>query len=91
MTEKQTQVETNDQDMEFLNGTPTRMEVANYVNGILEEKFMPSIQETINSMNSGYQILLALLIKKGLTSEDELKSIKEEFMKIKKEKEEETK
>ena len=67
----------NKPDERYLNGHPTRMEVANYVNALLEEHYMPHIQGLIQ-MSS--MVLQAILIKKGVCTGKELKEITEEFV-----------
>ena len=64
-------------DERYMNGNPTRLEVANYVNALLEEHYMPHIQGLIQ-MSS--MVLQAILIKKNVCTGDELKEITEEFV-----------
>ena len=68
-----------EKDEKYLLGTPTRMEVSNYVNALIEEKFAPSI---LNSMQLGFMTLQAILIKKEICTEDEIREITEEFIRI---------
>lgn len=64
-------------DERYMNGTPTRLEVANYVNALIEEHYMPHIQGLIQ-MSS--MVLQGILIKKNVCTGDELKEITEEFV-----------
>ena len=70
---------------EFLKGIPTRAEVANYVNSLLEEIFKPEIEKNIKSIlpsiQLGFMIIQSILIKKGVCTGEELKEITEEFLK----------
>lgn len=65
-------------DEQYLSGHPTRLEVANYVNALLEERYLPHVQGLIQ-MSS--MVLQAILIKKGICTGEELRSITEEFVK----------
>ncbi len=70
---------------EFLKGTPTRAEVANYVNSLLEEIFMPEVEKNVKkilpSIQLGFMIIQSILLKKGICTGEELKEITEEFLK----------
>ena len=50
-------------DERYMQGRPTRMEVANYVNALLEEKYMPQLQGQISL---GFMVIQAILIEKGI-------------------------
>lgn len=65
-------------DEKFMNGFPTRMEVANYLNALLEEKYMPAIQ---NMVQMSAMVLQAMMIKKGICTGDELEELSKEFLK----------
>ena len=65
-------------DERYLAGHPTRMEVANYVNALLEERYLPHIQSLIQ-MSS--MVLQAILIKKNICTGEELKEVTEDFVK----------
>lgn len=65
-------------DEKYMSGHPTRAEVGNYVNALLEEHYMPRIQGLIQ-MSS--MVLQAILIKKNVCTGEELKEITEEFVK----------
>lgn len=70
---------------EFLKGIPTRAEVANYVNSLLEEIFMPEVEKNVKkilpSIQLGFMIIQSILLKKGICTGEELKEITEEFLK----------
>lgn len=72
-------------DQKYLNGTPTRMEVANYVNALNEEKVLPEIKKLIMAVNAhaslSNQVILGLLIKKGICTEEEVKQMTEDLVK----------
>lgn len=72
------------EDVKYLNGTPTRMEVANYVNSLLEEEYMPKLARAINANASsaklGIMIMQAILIEKGICTGDEIEKLTTEFM-----------
>lgn len=75
----------NKEAEEFLKGTPTRAEVANYVNSLLEEIFMPEVEKNVKkilpSIQLGFMIIQSILLKKGICTGEELKEITEEFLK----------
>ena len=72
-------------DQQYLNGNPTRMEVANYVNALNEEKVIPEIKKLIMAVNAhaslSNQVVLGLLIKKGICTEEEVKQMTEDLVK----------
>lgn len=72
-------------DQKYLYGTPTRAEVANYVNALLEEKYIPELKKLIMTVNAhaslSHQVVLAILLKKGICTEAEVKELTEEFIK----------
>lgn len=67
-------------DEQYMMGKPNRMEVANYVNALLEEHYIPSILERENSFRLGLMVVQSILIKKGICTGDEIKEITEEFL-----------
>lgn len=73
------------QDEQYMQGRPTRLEVCNYVNSLLEEKYTPVIQsmisQTAQSAQISIMVMQSILIQKGLTTGDELKDLTEAFMK----------
>lgn len=71
---------------EFMLGLPNRAEVANYVNALLEEKYMNLLCEVSDGAMIGLMVIQAVLIKNGITTEDELKTLTLEFSKIHSEK-----
>ena len=95
LTDEQQKLREND---EFLKGRPNRMEVANYVNSLCESVYLPKIEQQFDishqSMQIGLMVVQSILIKNNLCTEDEIKSITEEFIRLKQEhdeKEEENK
>lgn len=66
----------SEEDEKFLNGHPTRTEVANYVNALFEEKYMPQITKAISQVEYSAKLsittLQALLVQKGICVEDEI-------------------
>ena len=71
-------VKKTNSDERYMSGHPTRAEVGNYVNALMEDHYMPRIQGLIQ-MSS--MVLQAILLKKGICTGDELKEITEEFIK----------
>lgn len=67
-------------DEQYMLGRPNRIEVANYVNALLEEHYMPSIIDRENSFRLGLMVIQSILIKKGICTGDEIKEITEEFL-----------
>lgn len=95
LTEEQQKLRDNE---DFLKGRPNRMEVANYVNSLWESVYSPKIEQQFDishqSMQIGLMVVQSILIKNNLCTEDEIKSITEEFIRLKQEhdeKEEENK
>lgn len=72
-------------DQKYLNSAPTRVEVANYVNALNEEKVIPEIKKLILAVNAhaslSNQVVLGLLIKKGICTEEEVKQMTEDLVK----------
>lgn len=70
----------------FFQENPNRMEVANYVNGLLEEKYFPQFNNSLlnvqQAMTLGFMTLQAILVNKGVCTEDEIKEFTQEFIKI---------
>lgn len=73
---------------QFMRGRPNRAEVANYVNALLEDKYMPEIQRLIgsvqNSTQLGFMTLQAILINKGICTGDEIQQVTKEFIQTQK-------
>lgn len=73
---------------QFMRGRPNRAEVANYVNALLEDKYMPEIQRLIgsvqNSTQLGFMTLQAILINKGICTGDEIQQVTKEFIQAQK-------
>ena len=73
------------EDEAFLKGRPTRAEVANYVNALLEEKYMPEIlshfNQTYQAMQLGFMTLQAILIQKEICTGEEIEKLTQEFIK----------
>lgn len=72
-------------DERFLQGRPNRAEVMNYVNALLEDKYMPEImkhiQQTQQSMQLGFMAIQAILIQKGICTGEEIQEVTQEFIK----------
>ena len=83
----------NKEDEAFLKGKPNRMEVCNYINGLLEDKYMPRIQGAVeqvqNSAFLGLMAIQALLIKKGICTGEEIQEAIQELIRANEEKEKE--
>lgn len=75
--EKQKQI-----DESFLKGRPNRLEVMNYVNSIIEEKYLP---EVYAKMQLSIMTLQAILINKGIVTGEEIEKITQEFLERSKE------
>lgn len=73
---------------QFMKGRPNRAEVANYVNNLLEEKYMPEIQRLIGSVQNATQLGLmtiqAILVNKGICTGDEIQQVTKEFIQAQK-------
>ena len=72
-------------DQKYLHSAPTRVEVANYVNALNEERVIPEIKKLIMAVNAhaslSNQVVLGLLIKKGICTEEEVKQMTEDLVK----------
>lgn len=77
--------ESNNEDIEYMYGTPSRLEVANYVNELLEEHYIPLIQNISNGIRLSVMVLQSILLTKGVISQDELQAVTDEFVKLAKE------
>lgn len=79
---EQRQVEENEN---YMKGRPSRAEVANYVNSLLEQKFVPAIMTEINnyqkSVQLGFMALQAILINKGICTGEEIEEVTKQFIK----------
>lgn len=64
-------------DERYMQGRPTRIEVANYVNALLEEKYMPQIQ---GQTSLGFMVIQAILIEKGICTGEEIEEITKKFI-----------
>lgn len=77
-----------EEDEAFMRGTPNRMEVASYVNALLEEHYLPEIQKMIaqvqQSTQLGFMTLQAILINKKICSGEEIQQITQEFIRVQK-------
>lgn len=91
MTDEQQKLRENE---DFLKGRPNRMEVANYVNSLWESVYLPKIEHQFDishqSMQIGLMVVQSILIKNNLCTEDEIKNITEEFIRLKQEQDENT-
>ena len=74
-------------DERYMQGRPTRMEVANYVNALLEQKYIPQLQE---QTSMGFMVIQALLIEKGICTGEEIEQMTKEFIKQKQAKAQQT-
>ena len=65
------------EDEQYMRGRPNRMEVANYVNALLEDKYMPMIQ---GQTSLGFMVIQANLIEKGICTGEEIEEITKKFV-----------
>lgn len=64
-------------DERYMQGRPTRLEVANYVNALLENKYMPQLQ---GQTSLGFMVIQAILIEKGICTGEEIEEITKRFI-----------
>lgn len=64
-------------DESYLKGRPNRLEVANYVNSLLENEYLPRI---LNTIRISAMVLQSILIEKGICTGEEIESITKEFV-----------
>ena len=73
------------EEREYFNQTPTRMEVANYVNALLDSKYMPALYQYIEGVKRGAQmatmVMNTILVRKGIVTLEEMDAIKDELEK----------
>ena len=87
LEEKQKKLEQRqaEENENYMKGRPSRVEVANYVNSILEQKFVPAIMAEINnyqkSVQLGFMALQAILINKGVCTGEEIEEVTKQFIK----------
>lgn len=74
-------------DEQYMRGRPNRMEVANYVNALMEQKYIPQLQE---QTSMGFMVIQALLIEKGICTGEEIEQMTKEFIKQKQAKAQQT-
>lgn len=74
LTSEQKQQQENER---YMQGKPTRMEVANYVNALLEEKYMPQLQ---GQTSLGFMVIQAILIEKGICTGEEIEQMTKKFI-----------
>lgn len=65
------------QDEKWLKQCPSRLEVANYVNSLMEFHYMPVIT---NHIQMSAMVLQAILIDKGVCTGEDIKEITEKFV-----------
>ena len=65
------------ENKKWLSEHPTRLEVGNYVNALMERHYMPVIT---NYIQMSSMVLQAILIEKGVCTGDEIKNITEKFV-----------
>lgn len=61
----------------YMQGRPTRLEVANYVNSLLENQYSPQIH---GAMTLGFMVLQAILIDKGICTGQEIEDLTKQFI-----------
>lgn len=64
-------------DREFMGKNPTRMEVANFVDGVLQDRFLPLVMGTIQM---GLEVVRKVLITKGVVTAEEWTVYEHEVM-----------
>lgn len=65
------------EDEQYMKGRPTRLEVANYVNALMEEKYMPHLQ---GQTSLGFMVIQAILIEKGICTGEEIEEFTKQFV-----------
>ena len=66
------------EDKKYMEGKPTRIEIANYVTNLMDNHYMPMIT---NYIQMSSMVLQGILLKKEICTGDEIKEITEEFVK----------
>lgn len=69
--------EKQQEDERYLQGRPTRIEVMNYVNALLEKKYIPEI---MNKFQLGIMVIQSILISKGICTGEEIEEITKQFI-----------
>lgn len=65
-------------DERYMGGKPSRMEVANYVQAVMENHYIPQLY---NQLQLGLMTIQAILIEKGICTGEEIEEITKEFLK----------
>lgn len=65
------------EDKKYMEGKPNRIEIANYVNSLMENHYMPMIT---NYIQISSMVIQAILLEKGICTGDEIKKITEKFV-----------
>ena len=65
------------EDNKYMHSKPTRIEVANYINALMDNHYMPLIN---NNIQMSMMVLQAIMLKKGICTGDEIKEITEQFV-----------
>ena len=87
MAENEVEVKTelSKEDEEYLNGIPSRMEVANFVNALLEEKYLPHLLNQDEKVEATCRFAImaiqAILIQKGICTAEEFQEASESIIK----------
>lgn len=66
-----------DEEKEYLSQNPNRLEVANYVNSLLEHQYVPMIMSHIQLSS---MVLQAILIEKKVCTGEEIEAISKQFV-----------
>lgn len=65
------------EDKKYMEGKPNRIEIANYVNSLMENHYMPMIT---NYIQISSMVLQAILLEKNICTGEEIKKITEKFV-----------
>lgn len=65
------------EDERYMMGRPNRMEVANYVNALLENQYLPQIQ---GQVSLGFMVIQAILIEKGICTGEDIEKMTHQFI-----------
>lgn len=76
------------QDENYLNGKPTRLETMNYVNNLLDKKYIPMLTQNLDATRLALMVLQGILIDKGVCTGEDIQKASEAFIEAHRKKEE---
>lgn len=77
-SEEKTDDSSSEEDEKFLNETPTRKEVVNFITGVMEDKYMPTILGLISQLERSQKLnailIETILLNKNVCTQEDLEN-----------------